>query len=632
MTTPLLPSDPTRIGRYAVSARIGSGGQGTVYLARAEDGTPVAVKVLTGSWGGDTRQRERFAKELAAARRVAPFCTAAVLDADMRAEVPFIASEYVPGPTLREAVRREGPRTGAALERLAIATVTALAAVHQAGVVHRDLKPGNVILGPDGPRVIDFGIARVLDATQQTTTVAGTPAYMSPEQVRGAPVGPSSDMFSWAAVMAYAATGHHAFPGDDTMAVIDRVLRAEPELDDVPEPLRSVLRACLAKEPADRPGAVAVLGWLIGREMPVAEPTEATQILAEVSTAVDEGTARIRLPVRGWAVPEAGPRGGEGAVRQEAAGPEKGFIAESPTLPQGSPGDGGAGYTGPVLDKGFRVEGQTPALPQGGPGDGGAGYSGGGSSAPGPEKGFIAESPTLPQGTPGDGGAGFGGGEGTLPGTDVPPPVRPRGGRRSAAALRRRRTAGWAATGAATVLAVLGGLLFWATQQEPPRAEPTGSTPSVESPDTSPVGDGAPVTGEASAGPEVRESIAEQPSREEEQETQRPWTDCDTDPHAWGCARTEPPECTHESCAEPTDGEGDGTGDGHTDGDGTGGGDDGTRDGGGTGGGDTGGGDTGTGAPQGGGEEPDPGGEDPGAGRVDEEAREPGGQEPDTLW
>ncbi|GHC79866.1 hypothetical protein GCM10007079_18370 [Nocardiopsis terrae] len=293
MPVPLLPSDPSHIGPYTVRARIDSGGQGTVYLAHAADGSPVAVKVLSGTWPGEGRQRERFAKELAAARRVAPFCTAAVVHADMDAETPFIASEYVPGPTLGSAVRGEGPRTGPALDRLAIATATALSAVHEAGVVHRDLKPGNVILGPDGPRVIDFGIARLVDATRQTTTVTGTPAYMSPEQIRGAPAGPAGDVFSWAAVMAYAATGRQAFPGQDTMAVIDRVLKCEPELEGVPERLLPVLRACLAKDPTARPTALEVLVMLIGRGEEQAAPPEATLLLTRVSTAVDEGRARI---------------------------------------------------------------------------------------------------------------------------------------------------------------------------------------------------------------------------------------------------------------------------------------------------------------------------------------------------
>ncbi|WP_306371430.1 serine/threonine-protein kinase, partial [Nocardiopsis sp. CC223A] len=308
MTTPLLPTDPSTIGPYTVVSRIDSGGQGTVYLARAADGTQAAVKVLGHTWEGDSRQRDRFAQELAAARRVAPFCTAAVLDADMDADPPYIASEYVPGPTLRSAIEDDGPRTGPDLDRLAIATVTALAAVHEAGVVHRDLKPGNVILGPDGPRVIDFGIARLVDATRQTTTVAGTPAYMSPEQIRGHTLGPASDLFSWAAVMVYAATGHRAFHGGTTLAIVDQVLTSPPDLAAVPERLHPVLERCLDKDPDRRPTAMEVLAALIGGgSLPEAAP--ATLLLEQTSTAVVAATARIN------AVPEVpAPRRGSAPV------------------------------------------------------------------------------------------------------------------------------------------------------------------------------------------------------------------------------------------------------------------------------------------------------------------------------
>ncbi|MEV2276960.1 serine/threonine-protein kinase [Nocardiopsis sp. NPDC049922] len=343
MTTPLGPSDPERIGPYTLAARIDGGGQGMVYLGHAPDGTPAAVKVLTPTWGDDTHQRARFAQELAAARRVAPFCTAAVLDADMDGPLPYIASEYVPGPTLRTAVLDGGPREGPALDRLAIATVTALTAVHEAGVVHRDVKPGNVILGPDGPRLIDFGIARLDDATRHTTGVVGTPAYMSPEQVRGQTVGPASDVFSWAAVMAFAATGRHAFPGETTMEVVDRVLRDEPDLDGVPDRLLPVLGRCLGKDPAARPRAVDVLNTLLGTG-PTTAPLAATAVLEQAATLVDEGTAVIRpvLPPTdvltgvAWAATAA-----DGATAPEGASTRD----RSTAAPVGVPVGGG---TGPI--------------------------------------------------------------------------------------------------------------------------------------------------------------------------------------------------------------------------------------------------------------------------------------------
>ncbi|MEV0390650.1 serine/threonine-protein kinase [Nonomuraea sp. NPDC050643] len=253
---PLRPGDPEVIGAYRIAGRLGEGGQGIVYLGQAPDGRPVAVKVLRESVGGD----DRFAKEIAAARWVEPFCIAQVLDASMGGR-PYIVSEYVEGPSLQ----RTGRHHGADLQRLAVSTATALAAIHQAGIVHRDFKPANVLLGRDGPRVIDFGIARAADsAVTVTSGIVGTPAYMAPEQLAGAYVGPAADVFAWASVMVYAATGTPPFGEDSLPAVINRILNQEPFLGDLPEPLRSVVYACLAKDPAARPGMQDVLLRLIG--------------------------------------------------------------------------------------------------------------------------------------------------------------------------------------------------------------------------------------------------------------------------------------------------------------------------------------------------------------------------------
>ncbi|MBB6171926.1 hypothetical protein HNR23_001986 [Nocardiopsis mwathae] len=274
MTTPLKKGDPAAIGPYELTARIGKGGQGTVYLGRAPDGGEVAIKVLTSEWTGDARQRSRFARELESARKVAPFCTAAVLDADLDAADPYIVSEYVKGPNLREAVLAEGPRRGSALDRLAIATATALVAIHQAGVVHRDFKPANVLLSAEGPRVIDFGIARNTDSTvTQTNSVTGTPAYMAPEQIRGEEIGPPADMFAWAGVIAFAASGNGPFAADSVHTVIHRILSEPPDLAAVPGNLRPLLEACLAKEPEQRPTAARVLGLLVGHDFEAAAPT-----------------------------------------------------------------------------------------------------------------------------------------------------------------------------------------------------------------------------------------------------------------------------------------------------------------------------------------------------------------------
>ncbi|MDB4872710.1 MAG: serine/threonine protein kinase, partial [Gemmatimonadales bacterium] len=202
-----------------------------------------------------------------AARRVARFCTAQVLDVGIDGDRPFIVSEYIVGRSLHEQVARAGPRSDADLERLAIGTVTALAAIHSVGIVHRDFKPGNVLLAADGPRVIDFGIARALDASASVTSqTIGTPAYMAPEQLAGSPVGPAADMFSWATTMVFAATGKPAFGIDTLPAIINRVLNSEPDLGEphlVPQPLRSIILAALAKNPADRPTARQALQVLV---------------------------------------------------------------------------------------------------------------------------------------------------------------------------------------------------------------------------------------------------------------------------------------------------------------------------------------------------------------------------------
>ncbi|MFD9945432.1 protein kinase [Nonomuraea sp. NPDC059023] len=249
---PLRPDDPRTIGAYRLTGRLGEGGQGVVYLGQAPDGAKVAVKVLRE--GGDG-----LAREVAALRRVEPFCVAQVLDASTGGR-PYIVTEYVEGPSLAEA----GRHGGAGLQRLAVATATALAAIHRAGVVHRDFKPGNVLLGRDGPRVIDFGIARSGASLTMTSSIVGTPAYMAPEQLAGAGIGPATDVFAWAGVMVYAATGSPPFGNDSLPAVITRIQHADPDLGDLTGPLRPIVTRCLAKDPAARPAMQEVLLQLIG--------------------------------------------------------------------------------------------------------------------------------------------------------------------------------------------------------------------------------------------------------------------------------------------------------------------------------------------------------------------------------
>jgi serine/threonine protein kinase len=267
---PLRPGDPDRLGRYPIVGRLGAGGQGTVFLGRGTDGRDVAVKLLHGSFRDDPEARKRFRREIAVARRVAAFCTAQVLDADVDGDAPYVVSEFVDGQSLRRAIKTEGPRRGSALDRLAIGTITALAAIHQAGIVHRDFKPDNVLLGGDGPRVVDFGIARVLDATATAARIVGTPAYMAPEQFNGAGLSPATDMFAWACTMVYAATARPPHGEDDFPQIMYRVLNGMRDLGDFADraspPLATLVTACLSTESADRPAAEAVLLRLMGRD------------------------------------------------------------------------------------------------------------------------------------------------------------------------------------------------------------------------------------------------------------------------------------------------------------------------------------------------------------------------------
>jgi predicted Ser/Thr protein kinase len=279
MPRPLRSTDPVRLGGYEVTARLGEGGQGVVYLGCAADGRPVAIKVLRAELDDD-RARRWFLRELRAARRVGSSWTAQIVDVVIGDDVFFLVTDYIAGPSLREAVKREGPVSGGRLERLAIAMAAALVAIHRAGVVHRDFKPGNVLLGPQGPRVIDFGIARLLDtAGSSNSQIMGTPPFMAPEQFRGERAGPAADVFAWGCTVVYAATGHSPFDGGYIPAIINRVLNDDPDLGVLDGPLREVVTACLHKNPRRRPTSHQLLAWLHGDEaarpsppMPVSHP------------------------------------------------------------------------------------------------------------------------------------------------------------------------------------------------------------------------------------------------------------------------------------------------------------------------------------------------------------------------
>ncbi|MEV0663891.1 ABC transporter substrate-binding protein [Actinomadura luteofluorescens] len=302
---PLRKGDPSRLGAYRLTGLLGEGGQGAVYLGEDEPGHRVAVKLLHARFSGDPKARSRFAAEVAVAKRVSAFCTARVLDSDVEGDRPYIVSEYIDGPALSRVLAQDGPRRGADLDRLAIGTMTALAAIHQAGVVHRDFKPANVLLPPDGPRVIDFGIARALDATgTMSSTAVGTPAYMAPEQISGTPVGPAADVFAWAATMVYAANGRPAFGQDSIPAVMHRILNLPPDLGDLPEPLRGIVANCLSKDPALRPASQQVLAHLLALAGSLPQPgapqndapvlTQDALMLTQGAQTAATGSARLR--------------------------------------------------------------------------------------------------------------------------------------------------------------------------------------------------------------------------------------------------------------------------------------------------------------------------------------------------
>jgi len=259
----LRDTDPREVGAYRLLGRLGEGGQGVVFLAESPAGSPAAVKLLPPTT--DPQVRSRFLKEVAAAQRVARFCTAQVLDAGIFERRPFIVSEYVSGPSLVEVLEQFGPRSGAALERIAVATLTALGAVHAAGMVHRDFKPANVLLGPDGPVVIDFGLAAVPGMTTVFSGEAaiGTPAFMAPEQLAGTRVTAAADMWSWAVTMAFAGTGELPFKGESLTAMAYAILHSEPHVGSLPEPLGWLVHSCLNKDAAGRPSARDVLGELV---------------------------------------------------------------------------------------------------------------------------------------------------------------------------------------------------------------------------------------------------------------------------------------------------------------------------------------------------------------------------------
>ncbi|KOX01493.1 serine/threonine protein kinase [Streptomyces sp. NRRL B-1140] len=327
---PLDVDEPTVVGPYRLLGRLGSGGMGRVYLGRSAGGRTVAVKIVHPHFALDEEFRVRFRREVEAARRVGGAWTAPVLDADPEARVPWVATAYAAGPSLSAAIADGGPLPAHTVRALGAGLAEALAAVHELGLVHRDVKPSNVLLTLDGPLLIDFGIARATDGTASLTSTGvsiGSPGYMSPEQILGKGVTGAADVFSLGAVLAYAATGEPPFPGDSSAALLYKVVHEEPELGLLDGELRRLTAACLAKDPDTRPapaelarrlapeGAARLVtgGWLPGALVEQVSRSAVRLLNLEV-TGAGAGAAGLSGPVEfsspSVTAPEA--TGGEG--------------------------------------------------------------------------------------------------------------------------------------------------------------------------------------------------------------------------------------------------------------------------------------------------------------------------------
>lgn len=250
--------DPRVVGSFRIHRRLGAGGMGVVYLGSDRRGQRVALKVIRPDLAEDQEFRSRFAREVSAARRIRGGCTARLVAADLDTDKPWFATQYVPGPSLHDKVAEEGPLAASDVAAVGAALSEGLVAVHEAGVVHRDLKPSNILLSPKGPRIIDFGIAWATGASTLTHvgTAVGSPGFLAPEQVRGAAVTPATDVFALGATLAYAAMADSPFGHGSSEVMLYRVVHEEAQLHGVPDALSPLIRACLAKDPAERPSTL----------------------------------------------------------------------------------------------------------------------------------------------------------------------------------------------------------------------------------------------------------------------------------------------------------------------------------------------------------------------------------------
>ncbi|MFF7379805.1 serine/threonine-protein kinase [Streptomyces massasporeus] len=381
--------DPRVVGSFKLHRRLGAGGMGVVYLGSDKKGQRVALKVIRPDLAEDQEFRSRFAREVSAARRIRGGCTARLVAADLDADRPWFATQYVPGPSLHDKVAAEGPLGAADVAAVGAALSEGLVAVHEAGVVHRDLKPSNILLSPKGPRIIDFGIAWATGASTLTHvgTAVGSPGFLAPEQVRGAAVTPATDVFSLGATLAYSSMGDSPFGHGSSEVMLYRVVHEEPQLHGVPDALAPLVRACLAKDPEERPSTLQLSLRL--KEIAARESQDLAGVRppaprgAEGDRPVDTYPERTRRP--------QGQQGGgvSGAQRGRGTPPPRGSAPsrDGHPSPDGPPSQNGTGGRGGARATGGGNRGRTPVR--------GAGASRGGT----PSRSGSRPTPTGRNGT-----------------------------------------------------------------------------------------------------------------------------------------------------------------------------------------------------------------------------------------
>ncbi|MFJ4560701.1 protein kinase [Streptomyces massasporeus] len=381
--------DPRVVGSFKLHRRLGAGGMGVVYLGSDKKGQRVALKVIRPDLAEDQEFRSRFAREVSAARRIRGGCTARLVAADLDADRPWFATQYVPGPSLHDKVAAEGPLGAADVAAVGAALSEGLVAVHEAGVVHRDLKPSNILLSPKGPRIIDFGIAWATGASTLTHvgTAVGSPGFLAPEQVRGAAVTPATDVFSLGATLAYSSMGDSPFGHGSSEVMLYRVVHEEPQLHGVPDALAPLVRACLAKDPEERPSTLQLSLRL--KEIAARESQDLAGVRppaprgAEGDRPVDTYPERTRRP--------QGQQGGgvSGAQRGRGTPPPRGSAPsrDGHPSPDGPPSQSGTGGRGGARATGGGNRGRTPVR--------GAGASRGGT----PSRSGSRPTPTGRNGT-----------------------------------------------------------------------------------------------------------------------------------------------------------------------------------------------------------------------------------------